>query len=178
MTIRSIYDNQSVDGISAYRLFSNTHFPPNFQIQLPENWKFNVLPSPYSEGILISAQGPLEVISRQYTGIHISLEKDLHPTLALDDLVKDSISNKKQGDSLIIFEKAVIVSELDGREAKLHCQKKLNDPSQHDPVAYIIQWVIFRYDLHIFKITYTSSEKLFNTYFQAYSKAIESFSPI
>jgi hypothetical protein len=91
----------------------------------------------------------------------------------LDELGKDSINNKRYGNSTILFERPASISKIEGREIRINCKTFFVYKGEQIPVSNFHQWAVLRFESYIIKITYSSAEQSFEEYFPAYAKAIE-----
>lgn len=173
MTIQSAFEKQPIEGITGYREVKNLQFEPHFSISIPSNWNFSYNPIPKEKTNWIALGGPWNEEAQRNSSLSIMVKEDWHPEKTLDESAEHSIIDKMVGEWAVLYIRPATLAGLEAREVKTKC-RSMNPFTAifHDDLH---QWVIFRHGKYTFTIHYSSSERDFETYFEAYTKAIESF---
>ncbi|MGB7538146.1 MAG: hypothetical protein WBM17_06375 [Anaerolineales bacterium] len=165
---------QPVNGISSYRLFTNSAFQPHFNLMLPTNWLFHYIVWENEKTNWVSITGPLDDEAGHNNSIHITITENADEGRPLSDLVQLSIRNKMIGKCSNASIDSIIISGHEAREISVKCSS--TNPFRNTMGIYHHQWTIFQHDSYILTIHYSATDRDFVKYVGAYKKAIDTFS--
>lgn len=117
----------------------------------------------------IALGGPWDSEVQRNTSIHLMFKEDWYPEKSLDESAEHSVIDKMIGDWTVLFIRPTTIDGVEAREIHTKCNSF--NPNSFHHYDEMHPWVIFRHDRYTITIHYSASVK----YFEAYTKAIESF---
>jgi hypothetical protein len=168
--------HKEVAGISAYRTVGFQQGGTSFTMELPSNWLLDEYHLSNARGTRYALHGPTNEVQRRQTTLDITLrEKDDSPQYeSLKAFFAYTIKHKRIGKTSLLFERDIIVSGQESREAKISSIRPAPDKGRTVQSAIVIQWVCLILEGLFLEVSYQSPSEDFDTYFEVYQKAIDS----